>query len=159
MSNLETKNLAVVNVPCKHLEAFRDARLEIQSVGVAKEGKNQHFGNTYATLDDIIKVCEPILLKHNLVTTFTQSYDVTDKDAKEDYQCFYTMRIVHVPTRDYFESFLTLYADRKPQQLGSAMTYAKRYLYQNLLMITGNDDDDANNAQKSMQGKKVSRDI
>ena len=37
MSNID-KNLTVVNVPCKHLEAFRDARLEIQNVGVAKEG-------------------------------------------------------------------------------------------------------------------------
>jgi len=30
------------------------------------------------------------------------------------------------------------------------MTYAKRFLYQNLLMIVGDDDDDANVAQQSV---------
>ena len=153
MSNQETK----VTIPCEHLQAFRNARQEIQEMGVTKEGKNAHFGNTYATLDDIIKVCEPILLKHGLITTFTQTYDNVHQDLHEQYQLFCTMRITYVPTRDYFESHLTLYSDRKPQQIGSAMTYAKRYLYQNLLMITGNEDDDAEKSQQSMNTKTVSK--
>lgn len=148
-----------LKVPTAHLEAFRDARLEIQQVGISKKGKNQHFGNTYATLDDIIEICEPILLKHDLLTSFTQTYDNVDKDSLEQYQCFYRMKITHVPTRQFFESELTLYSDRKPQQLGSSMTYAKRYLYQNMLLLATNEetDDDANRAQQSMQNKKVQK--
>lgn len=146
-----------IKVPTEHLEAFRDARLEIQQVGISKKGKNSHFGNTYATLDDIIEICEPILLKHNLLTSFTQTYNNVDKDSLEQYQCFYRMKVTHVPTRQFFESELTLYSDRKPQQIGSAMTYAKRYLYQNMLLLATNEqtDDDANKAQQSMQNKKV----
>ena len=148
-----------IKVPNQHLEAFRNARLEIQQVGISKKGKNQHFGNTYATIDDIIEICEPILLKHDLLTSFTQTYDNVDKDLKEQYQCFYKMKVTHVPTRQFFESELTLYSERKPQQIGSAMTYAKRYLYQNLLLLTTNEqtDDDANKAQHSMQNKNVKK--
>ena len=148
-----------IKVPNQHLEAFRNARLEIQQVGISKKGKNQHFGNTYATLDDIIEICEPILLKHDLLTSFTQTYDNVDKDLKEQYQCFYKMKVTHVPTRQFFESELTLYSERKPQQIGSAMTYAKRYLYQNLLLLAPNEqtDDDANKAQHSMQNKNVKK--
>tara|TARA_R110002012_G_scaffold234884_1_gene408544 strand:+ start:40 stop:516 length:477 start_codon:yes stop_codon:yes gene_type:complete len=148
-----------IKVPNQHLEAFRNARLEIQQVGISKKGKNQHFGNTYATLDDIIEICEPILLKHDLLTSFTQTYDNVDKDLKEQYQCFYKMKVTHVPTRQFFESELTLYSERKPQQIGSAMTYAKRYLYQNLLLLATNEqtDDDANKAQHSMQNKNVKK--
>ena len=59
----------------------------------------------------------------------------------------------------FFESELTLYSDRKPQQIGSAMTYGKRYLYQNMLLLATNEeaDDDANKAQQSMQNKKVQK--
>jgi len=148
-----------IKIPVAHLEAFRDARLEIQEVGISKKGKNSHFGNTYATLDDIIEICEPILLKHDLLTSFTQTYDNVDKDLKEQYQCFYKMKVNHVPTRQFFESELTLYSERKPQQIGSAMTYAKRYLYQNMLLLATNEqtDDDANKAQQSMQNKKVQK--
>ena len=156
MSNeKETKFLP----PHEHLIAFRDARMEIQEVGISKRGENKHFGNTYATLDDIIEICEPILLKHSLLSSFTQTYTNVDKDSLEQYQVFYRMRITHCPTRDFFESELTLYSDRKPQQIGSAMTYAKRYLYQNMLLLASNEqtDDDANQAQESMKGKKVEK--
>ena len=145
--------------PHQHLIAFRDARLEIQKLGLAKKGENKHFGNTYATLDDIIQLVEPILLKHDLISSFTQTYTNVDKDSLEQYQVFYRMRITHCITRDYFESELTLYSDRKPQQIGSAMTYAKRYLYQNMLFLATHEDtdDDANKAQESMQGKNVKK--
>ena len=148
-----------IKLPNQHLEAFKNARLEIQQVGISKKGKNQHFGNTYATLDDIIEICEPILLKHDLLTSFTQTYNNVDKDSLEQYQVFYKMRITHAPTMQFFESELTLYSDRKPQALGSSMTYGKRYLYQNMLLLATNEetDDDANKAQQSMQNKKVQK--
>ena len=59
----------------------------------------------------------------------------------------------------YVESHITLYSDRRPQQLGSCMTYAKRYLYQNMLMLKTYEeqDDDGNKADASMKGKVVSK--
>ena len=139
-----------VTPPHNHLVAFANARMEIQAVGLLKDGKNPHFGNTYTTLNNIITVCEPILLKHGLVTTFTQIYDKETVHGSKESTVFFTMRITHVETREYFETFVTMFAERKPQPIGSVMTYAKRFLYQNLLMIVGDDDDDATVAQKSL---------
>jgi len=149
MSNIETSIKKFVP-PHDHLTAFANARMEIQQAGLSKDGKNPHFGNTYTTLNQIITVCEPILLKHGLVTTFSQIYDKETVHGSKESTVFFTMRITHVETREYFETFVTMFAERKPQPIGSVMTYAKRFLYQNLLMIVGDDDDDANVAQKSV---------
>ena len=155
MSNTEQKEITMVNVPCKHLEAFKNARLEIQNVGIAKKGKNEHFGNTYATLNDIIQVCEPILLRNNILTTFTQVYDKEIIHGKAQSTIHFRMRMTHTETREYFQTFVTMYAERRPQAIGSLLTYAKRYCYEDLLMITGNDDDDGNKAEESLKGKRV----
>ena len=149
MSNIETSIKKFVP-PHDHLTAFANARMEIQQAGLSKDGKNPHFGNTYTTLNQIITVCEPILLKHGLVTTFSQIYDKETVHGSKESTVFFTMRITHVETREYFATFVTMFAERKPQPIGSVMTYAKRFLYQNLLMIVGDDDDDANVAQKSV---------
>ena len=153
-----------IKLPNEHLKALKTAREAIQKEGIEKKGKNEHFGNTYATLDDIIDKCEAKLLENNLLTSFTQTYDNVDKDKVEQYQCFYTMRITHIPSMRYVESHITLYSDRRPQQLGSCMTYAKRYLYQNMLMLktVEEQDDDGNKADLSMKGKvvgKINREI
>ena len=149
MSNIETSIKKFVP-PHDHLTAFANARMEIQEAGLSKDGKNPHFGNTYTTLNKIITVCEPILLKHGLITTFTQTYDKETIHGSKESTVFFTMRITHVETREYFETFVTMFSERKPQPIGSVMTYAKRFLYQNLLMIVGDDDDDANVAQQSV---------
>tara|TARA_R110001632_G_scaffold111565_3_gene222377 strand:+ start:867 stop:1325 length:459 start_codon:yes stop_codon:yes gene_type:complete len=149
MSNIETSIKKFVP-PHDHLTAFANARMEIQEAGLSKDGKNPHFGNTYTTLNKIITVCEPILLKHGLVTTFTQTYDKETIHGSKESTVFFRMRITHVETREYFETFVTMFSERKPQPIGSVMTYAKRFLYQNLLMIVGDDDDDANVAQQSV---------
>ena len=153
--NIEKKIMNVIP-PHDHLASFANARIEIQKAGLSKDGKNPHFGNTYTTLNQIITVCEPILLKHGLVTTFTQTYDEETVHGSKESTVFFRMRITHVETREYFETFVTMFAERKPQPIGSVMTYAKRFLYQNLLMIVGDVDDDANVAQQSVN---KSRDI
>ena len=89
-------------------------------------------------------------------TTFTQTYDKETVHGSKESTVFFRMRITHVETREYFETFVTMFAERKPQPIGSVMTYAKRFLYQNLLMIVGDVDDDANVAQQSVN---KSRDI
>ena len=53
-----------------------------------------------------------------------------------------------VPPHDHLTAFAN--ARIEIQESGSVMTYAKRFLYQNLLMIVGDDDDDANVAQQSV---------
>ena len=150
--SLENKEVKFVP-PHDHLTAFANARMEIQQAGLSKDGKNPHFGNTYTTLNNIITVVEPILLKHGLITTFTQTYDKETVHGSKESTVFFTMRITHVKTREFFETSVTMFAERKPQPIGSCMTYAKRFLYQNLLMIVGDDDDDANEAQRSVDKK------
>lgn len=161
MSNKDIKENMVqdiasvgVHVPCEHLVAFQNARMEIQEKGINQTAVNPRFNSPYTSLDDIISICEPILLKNGLLTTFTQTYDKEVVHGNEQSTVHFVMRITHVSTRQYFESSVTMFAKREPQPIGSVMTYAKRYLYQNILMITGSVDDDGNQAQSSVERHK-----
>ena len=157
MSNTEQKEITMVNVPCKHLIDMQNARLEIQEIGVKKTGVNPAFNSQYATLPDIIRICEPILLRNNILTTFTQVYDKEIIHGKAQSTIHFRMRMTHTETREYFETFLTMFAERRPHAVGSLLTYAKRYCYEDLLMITGNDDDDGNKAEESLRKRVPSQ--
>lgn len=109
-----------------------DAKAEIKAVH--KNAKNPHFKNNYADLNAILDEVEPILLKHGLVLTQPIVNGIQ-----------YT-RITDPQTGEIIESELPLPTGVTPQQLGSAITYFRRYTLQSLLTLRTTDDDgnDAN---------------
>jgi hypothetical protein len=127
---METKNI---------YQKLHEAKLEIGKV--AKNAKNPHFKNTYADLNALIEAVEPILLDKGLVLlqpikegkVFTIITSITDSVS--------------------IESYIDLPNNLNPQQLGSAVTYFRRYTLQSLMSLQAVDDD----GQHASQPVKVAK--
>jgi len=115
---METKNI---------YQRLHEAKLEIGKV--AKNAKNPHFKNTYADLNALIEAVEPILLDKGLVLL---------QPIKEGR--VFTI-ITDIESSDCIESYIDLPNNLNPQQLGSAVTYFRRYTLQSLMSLQAVDDD------------------
>jgi hypothetical protein len=101
-----------------------------KSIGVVKKNaKNPHFKNTYADLNALIEAVEPILLENSLILL------QPIKDGK-----VFT-EIVDVESGESLTSSIELPTSGNPQQMGSAITYFRRYTLQSLLSLQADDDD------------------
>jgi hypothetical protein len=128
---METKNI---------YQKLHEAKLEIGKV--AKNAKNPHFKNTYADLNALIEAVEPILLDKGLVLlqpikegkVFTIITSITDSVS--------------------IESYIDLPNNLNPQQMGSAITYYRRYTLQSLLSLQAVDDDGQHASQPIKAQKK-----
>lgn len=107
---------------------------------VAKNAKNPHFKNTYADINALIEAVEPILLDNGLILL----QPVNDLAV--------TTQIIHAESGESISSSITLPSASTPQQLGSAITYYRRYTLQSLLSLQAEDDDgnEANKAPKQL---------
>jgi len=107
-----------------------------KSIGkVHKNAKNPHFKNSYADVNSLIETVEPILLENGLLLL----QPVLNGKV--------ITRIVDVETGENVESIMELPTLTNPQQMGSAITYYRRYTLQSLLSLQA-DDDDGNAASK-----------
>jgi hypothetical protein len=96
---------------------------------IKKDAKNPHFKNNYATLTQILSEVKPILSECGLVLlqpTFGGKCQTIILDAESDAQMI---------------SEIDLPINLNPQQLGSALTYYRRYLLAGMLSIELEDDD------------------
>ena len=128
---METKNI---------YQKLHEAKLEIGKV--AKNAKNPHFKNTYADLNALIEAVEPILLDKGLVLL------QPIKEGK-----VFTI-ITDIESSDCIESYIDLPNNLNPQQLGSAVTYFRRYTLQSLLSLQAVDDDGQHASQPTKAPKK-----
>ena len=105
-----------------------------------KDRRNPHFNSDYADLTAGLKVIRPAIAAHGLsVVQMTRvNGDMMLLDTRllhssgQWIECEYPVCKVGIP----------------PQQVGSALTYARRYALFSLVGIAGeNDDDDGNGAQ------------
>lgn len=108
---------------------------------VKKNAKNPHFKNTYADLNALIEAVEPILLDKGLVLL---------QPIKEGR--VFTI-ITDIESSDCIESYIDLPNNLNPQQLGSAVTYFRRYTLQSLMSLQAVDDD----GQHASQPVKVQK--
>ena len=109
------------------LKSLHKAKTEIGKV--TKNAKNPHFKNNYADINALIEAVEPILLSNGLV--LLQAI----KDGKQK------SVIYHVESGESIESEITLPENVNAQQMGSAITYFRRYTLQSLLSLQAEDDD------------------
>ena len=128
---METKNI---------YQRLHEAKLEIGKV--AKNAKNPHFKNTYADLNALIEAVEPILLDKGLVLL------QPIKEGK-----VFTI-ITDIESSDCIESYIDIPNNLNPQQLGSAVTYFRRYTLQSLLSLQAVDDDGQHASQPTKAPKK-----
>lgn len=106
--------------------------------GMKPDATNPFFKSTYITLDGILETVRPILSKHGLAVL---------QEAKGiNGSVTIKTRLVH-ETGQYYETDVLEMKPQKandPQQMGSCITYAKRYQLAALLGICESVDDDAN---------------
>jgi hypothetical protein len=106
---------------------------------IKKDAKGNY--GKYVTLDAIHESVLPLLSKHNLAWV-TMPVDL-DGDAYLDYKLMHT-------SGERLEGSMKLNVSQPTmQQLGSAITYAKRYAICAVLGVTADDDDDAESATKA----------
>jgi len=95
---------------------------------IKKDGKNPHFKNTYATLPQILSEVKPIL--SDLGLTLIQP-------IKSGNVC----SIIFDGDKLLAGAELRLPENLNPQQIGSAITYFRRYTLSSLLALEIEDDD------------------
>ena len=112
--------------------------LEFQKriTAIKKDGKNPHFKSSYATLPNILSEVKPILSELGLVVNQpilnnSVCTQITDPESGES-----VSGEIQLPT------------NLNPQQLGSAITYYRRYLLAGMLALEI-EDDDGNEATKA----------
>ena len=113
-----------------------------------KDAKNPHFKSDYATLHNVIQTAQKPLADVGLcvfeTTTTTESGGAIQH-----------LLLVHAESGESIESSIPLRVkdNTNPQQLGSAQTYARRYLWLNLGLAP--QDDDCETVRKAESVKPV----
>lgn len=120
-------------------EALLAAQAEFQLVPLDKT--NPHFRSKYATLGAVMDATFPALRKHGLVVSQLMQGDKLR-----------TM-LMHGASGENITADHPLPAGLNPQQLGSAITYARRYSLAAMLCVVGEEDDDGNGAQSASQAR------
>ena len=113
--------------------------VEKQIKGMTPDAKNPFFKSNYITLDGILEYARPILAKQGVWIFQNASGDGEFVNV--------TTRLVH-SSGEFIETDDLKMKPQKndPQQLGSCITYAKRYQLASLLGISSEVDDDGNKA-------------
>jgi len=107
---------------------------------VPKTGRNAHFNSKFAPLDEIVKVASPVMAKHGLGI-------VQGCEASDNGKMPVSTRLVH-ESGQWIEATCCVPVDNaNPQGAMSAITYARRYGYGIIGLVT-DDDDDGNEASR-----------
>jgi len=106
---------------------------------VEKDGR-QLYSYTYAGLADVSRVALPLLTRHGL--SFACIPEITDGRP------VLTGILLH-ESGESLRGSLPLQTSGRPQDVGSAITYARRYLFGCLTGIVTDDDDDGQAAQRA----------
>lgn len=106
-----------------------------------KDSENPFFNSKYFDINQLIEAVRPEFVKHDLL--LLQPIE----NGK-----VYT-RIVCIESGDTVESSITLPEGVKPQDIGSAITYYRRYTLGSLLGVEAEDDDGNNSSGQKKKYK------
>ncbi len=110
------------------------------------------YSYKYADLSDILKIARPILAKNGI--------SIIQSPTNEHAGAVTIITRLGHRSGQWIESALTLpVGDAKPQTLGSAITYGRRYAAAAILGLSPEEDDDAGLAQQAMPDKKEPRNV
>lgn len=111
----------------------------------ATDKTNDHFHNKYATLAAIRDACVPVLAKHGVAVI--QGTIIDEQGFR------LVTRLAH-ESGQWMESTYPLTLG-PPQQMGSQVTYARRYSLSAMGAIVGDPDDDGEDATKHSKEEPV----
>lgn len=118
------------------------AKAQAQMKSVPFDRTNPHFKNKYASLAAVIDTLRKPLAENGL--SYTQTTQIRDGG-------FVLVTTLRHGSGQWVESEYPLPAVAKPQEMGSALTYARRYSLSALACIAADDDDDAEGARTNGQ--------
>lgn len=111
---------------------------------IKKDAINPYYKSKYVTLDAILKELKPELVKEKIV--------LIQMPSAKNVLC---TLLVHTPTGEFMESYFDIQpVESTPQALGSAITYARRYVDSCIFQLTA-EDDDGNSASGKTANKVV----
>ena len=131
------------------LAELTKALINVQrSVNAAKPNKtNPHLKNKYADLASVWDTCRELLADNGLAVTHT----FRESENAETITCVATL--LH-ESGEQITSALTMKPGKStPQEMGSAITYARRYTLASLVGIVVDDDDDGAKASAPAKPK------
>jgi len=105
-------------------------RKEMQ--GIKKDANNPFFKSKYADLPSILEEIKPVMVKVGISIAHSTKF--------EGESLVMSTVVVDVETGETIESLFPIFGS-KPQDVGSSMTYARRYNIQALLDLATEDDD------------------
>lgn len=116
-----------------------------------KDGENTHHRNKYATLAAVWEaVHEPLHANGLLTLCYPHEFDGGGVTI--------STRIIHAESGEWVESSLRIALERgSAHEVGSAITYGRRYTLSALLGVVADDDDDGNAAQEGAPPKRDER--
>ncbi len=117
----------------------------------AKTAENPHFKSKYADLAVIRDTTAPVLANWNLAIVQTT-------DFNDDGRFYLLTRLIHVSGQWIESAYPLPFIPDKPQTMGSAITYARRYTWSAICGIAAGLDDDGEAAQ-SYEGNGSSRGV
>ncbi len=135
------------------LAAFQAECPQIQK---GRKTQGGTFNFTYASLDDVMKVAQPIMARHGISALFDSTHQTNEKGPA----------VINVTVRvrvgSYFEDrkfgcpIPTDLKASQPQQWGAALSYAKRYaLCAALNIVVTDEDNDAANVIDTISGSQM----
>lgn len=127
--------------------ALAKAQAEMKNATLNKV--NPHFKSKYADLAEIIDTTREVLAKHGLSVVQTTKLMLPDGD-----RLVLQTTLLHVSGQSIQGEYPLPMALDKPQIMGSALTYARRYSLAAICNIAADEDDDANAAQADAKNSK-----
>ena len=121
-------------------------KLHTAKLAIGKVHKNaQSHHSRYADLNAVLDACENILMENGLIIM----QPIID-------QMVYT-KIIDVDTGEHVESMMKLPDLQNPQQLGSAISYYRRYTLTSILSLAATDDDGKAASKATEEPKPVAK--
>ena len=128
--------------------ALATAQGEFPPITRSKTVKTGSFSYSYAPLDAILDACRPVLSKHGLALTQLLESNGTGPAIRTELR--------HASGQTVSASFPLPTMPAKPQELGSLLTYLRRYAIVALLGIAAEEDDDGTSAQNAARPVGIS---
>jgi hypothetical protein len=121
------------------------ANFQMECPKISKDANNPFFkGSKYATLPHILGIITPILKKNGLVILQPVINNAV------------VTKLIHIDSGEFIESVYDIVCKdaTNPQQIGSAVSYARRYSISSILNLNIDDDDDGNSASGNVAQPK-----
>jgi len=120
------------------------------AIKATKSSTNPHFKNKFANLDTWIQEIHTHAKTYGFTVTESMKPLVTEHGVYQTHRATLT----HTSQFRLDSEYVVCSVDEKPQAMGAATTYARRYNLQVLLNCTGEDDDDGTMAQSTITGER-----